>query len=163
MIENSAKSGGARAVPSQLVAGMWIVAVCAPLLFVLTNAVQASARRDAEDRLLGQVAAAVNSPYIGRDHLLAMVERNARQASDPRFLRVCNRLGIPADWKSLFAEVRRRGVGDQGRAARIIAEECDIAPDADLKREENYLATIGPDGAVQATGPMAAHLLHAEN
>lgn len=116
----------------------WMIAIGAPGCFLYCNGVQ-SARREAEESVIAQVAGTISSTSRDRDEVLALLVKRQREVSDIRYVRTCNRLGIPMNWDMLFAQLRRRNKAEQAKAALVIAEECGMSRDWSLKREQMLL------------------------
>ena len=97
------------------------------------------APRNGENAVLEQVAARVGSPTVDRADVFNSLSIRTRELSDMRYVRIAKRLGIGADWGTLFAEIGRRSKDDQAKAARVIVIECGLKPDTSLEKEEMLL------------------------
>lgn len=129
-------------VPLAVQAILWVTAIGAPSYVLYNNGVR-DARRDAEQHVLSQVAATIQSMSTDRGDVLALLAQHEHEVSKARYFRTCSRLGMKTDWKedwgTLFDDVSRRSKEDQTKAARVIAEECGLDPDSTLKRERMCL------------------------
>lgn len=139
MSKDFIKSSAARHLPPALITAAWIVALGIPSLMLHTSQVQA-ARRAAETEVLTEVANAINSPCSSRGEVMALLAKRQGELSDTRYVRVCNRLGIPMDWNTIFKRIAKSGKAEQVKAAQIIAEECDMGAGITLKTERMTLA-----------------------
>jgi len=130
-----------KAAPA-LQAALWIVAIGGPSWFLYNNGVQ-SARSEAEERVLSEVAQQIQSPSSSRRDVFAVLTQHEEEISEARYLRACSRLGIKPSaklgWNSLFAAVLRRGKEEQDKSARVIAEVCGLSPVTSLKQERVLL------------------------
>ena len=136
-------------------AALWVVAVGVPAFVMYSNGVDA-ARREGERRVLAEVAETINSPALDSGQVLAMLAQRQQEVRDARYVRTCNRLGIKMDWSSLFAQILQQPPQERERAARIIAEECGLDPNTNLKREQMYLMLGKLPVSVQDTLPAIA-------
>jgi hypothetical protein len=157
MSNDCSKLSAAKRVPPAVLAAVWIFAIGAPSLVLHANRVDA-ARREAEGRVLTQVAAAINSPSTGREAVMSLLERNQGELTDARYVRTCNLVGIPMNWNTLFENIRGRGKDEQAKAARIIAQEYGLVPDMNLKREQMFLAMrVIRTAGMERTPPISEH------
>jgi hypothetical protein len=141
----------AAGAPKPAAAAILTAAIGVTFLFLYVNGVQA-ARRDAEARLLLQVAESIQSPSTNREAILATLARTKQDIRAGQLVRTSNRLGLRVDWSTVFSAVGRKGKSDQARAARIIADECGLEASSSLKREQMFLAmTKAPSPTARAT------------
>ena len=119
MRNNSTPSTPVQRAPMPLQAALWIVAIGGPALVLHNNGVQA-ARREAEERVLSQVALTIQSPSAKSGEVFGLLARHEREVSGARYYRTCSRLGMKTDWKpdwnGLFTNLTRQGKEEQGRA-----------------------------------------------
>jgi len=139
MSKHFVKPSTATRVPPAAIAAAWIFAITVPSLLLHTNRVRA-AQREAEERILSQVATAVRSPGASREEIMALLARHQNELIDTRYVRACNRLGITMNWNTLFEQISRRNKDEQAKAAQVIAEECRLQPGTTLKSEQMTLA-----------------------
>src|SRR5437879_6469432 len=102
MSKEIAKRTGAKPVPPAVTVTLWALAIGAPALVLHVNRVDA-AQREAENHLLTQVAASIQSPSASREEVFALLARRERELGDTRYVRVFNRLGVPMNWNTLFS------------------------------------------------------------
>jgi len=139
----------AKNVPTMVAVSVWLCAIGAPAFVIHTNLVEA-ARRDAQADVISQVATTIKSSATSRGEVMQELATRAKGVGDARFVRTANRLGMPTDWQSLFAQIQKRDKTGQQKAARIIAEECGLAVDSTLKSEQSRLL----NAAVMASLPV---------
>ncbi len=142
MRKNGNQSSPSLSVPPALQALLWIVAIGAPSFVLHTNGVQAAVR-DAEQRVLTQVAQTIQSPSAARKDVFSVLARQEKEVTQARIFRVCTRLGMKPDdksgWNAVFDDASLLGKEDQAKAARVIAEECGLNPNFNLKLERILL------------------------
>jgi len=147
-----------------LQAVVWIAAIGVPAFAMYCNGVQ-SARREAEEQVLSQVAVAIQSPTTSRADIFSVLERNQRDVSQARYVRACARLGMrtdfkngwKADWDGLFTGLMQRDQNERSRAAQVIAEECGLSPTTSLKSERKMLMMQTVTAATAAMVPATMH------
>jgi hypothetical protein len=138
MNKESIETSVTKRVPAPIMAAIWIFAVGAPALVLHFQSLH-SARHEAEAAVLTEVAAAINSASHRREVILERLATGQNATNDVRYVRACRRLGYPTDWFTLFARVATEGKNTKAKAARIIAEECQMEAGATLKVEESAL------------------------